>query len=635
MENTAQLLVSGLASGCVYSLIALGFAMVVRSLNLINFAQGDLAMLGAFFGLTLMQVLHLPYIVAFVVATLLAGAVGYLIERIALRPILNSRAPSLNLVIAVLGLSYVIRSIAILIWKANPVPFPEVTGSQPWHLLGVQIQPLAATVVILGVVTMLVMQLFFNHTLIGVSWRAAALEPLAARLLGIGVGRTISLTFMISAAMGGAAGMLMGPLYYASYNMGEIGLKAFAAAALGGFGIAGALYGGLALGLVEAFAVTFISPGYKDVIAYVVMLAVLMFFYKPSVPSGQSSTERTRAHSVSLAAAIPARWRRLVSVLGVVGLCAWFVAPFTVLQTYAMHIMILAMIYGIAALGLQLVNGCTGQISLGHAAFFGIGAYTAAILTKNYQVPFLAALAAAGLLAALAAGLMAPVMRLRGYYLALATFALGTIVNILMVNLVSVTNGPYGIHGIPSPSIGSFAFDGYPSQYILCSVVLLAVYLALNRLVKFRFGRALVGIRENELAAASVGINLGLHKTAVFMIGSGAAGIAGALYAHFTQYIAPNSFDIANSVNMLIMVVLGGLGSLSGAVFGSFALTMLPEYLRFLQDYRIAMFGVILVFMMVFAPGGFAGLFTGGLRRLLRRVAPQDEGEGPHATDAG
>lgn len=462
MEDVLQLLAGGLAIGCVYSLIALGFSMSVRAANLINFAQGDLAMIGAFFGLTFMTGTHLPYLAAFVLAIVCTGVVGLLMERLALRPILNSQSPPLNLTIAVLGLSYAFRSIAILIWGADPIPYPPIGSETAIEVMGVLIHPLNIRLVLIGLTVMIILHLFFQKTITGISWRGAALDAATARLMGISPTLTMILTFGIGGAVGGAAGALVGPLYFASYGMGAgIGIKAFAAAAIGGFGIVGSMIGGLVLGIVETFAVSFISPGYKDAIAYGSLIIILLIFYKPSVPSGRQVSDKIRAVAGT---SIKIGSRRVKLGILAVSALIWLALPF-ILGTYQVHVICLSLIFTIAALGLQLIIGYTGQISLGHAAFFGVGAYASTLLTLNAGVPFPLAVLLSCLITAGAAAIVAPLLRLTGYYLAMATLALGEIIILLMNNLVSITGGPYGIHGIAPPSLGPLIIDTYPGYY--------------------------------------------------------------------------------------------------------------------------------------------------------------------------
>jgi branched-subunit amino acid ABC-type transport system permease component len=228
-----QQVIGGLTIGAVYSLIALGFTMMLRASELINFAQGEMVMLGAFFGWTLYAILPewLPFWMIFLTGTALTGFFGILVERLAFRPLTARNSPLLNLIIATLGLFYILRSLAIIVWGADPLTYPKVVSQNPISVGKLVIQPLNIWILGLGILTMTGLQLFFNVTLTGISWRAASLDQETAAAMGVSTKKTIALTWGISAALGGAAGVLVAPLYFCTYDMGWIAIKAFAAAA--------------------------------------------------------------------------------------------------------------------------------------------------------------------------------------------------------------------------------------------------------------------------------------------------------------------------------------------------------------------------------------------------------------------
>ena len=231
-------------------------------------------------------------------------------------------------------------------------------------------------------------------------------------------------------------------------------------------------------------------------------------------------------------------------------------------------------IFIIAALGLNLILGFTGQFSLGHAAFMSIGAYTSAILTKNFNVPFILAILAGALVAALLAALIGyPILRLSGDYLAIATLGFGEIVKVVIQN-VDAIGGARGISGIANKSSFSIIFV----LAALCFVIIM------NLMHHSSKGRAIMSVKEDEFAAQAMGINTKKYKILAFAIGCGMAGLAGGLYAHFSQFIDPKSFDFSKSFELITYVVLGGMGSLSGTVIGTSVLIALPEWLRRLSD---------------------------------------------------
>jgi branched-chain amino acid transport system permease protein len=296
-------------------------------------------------------------------------------------------------------------------------------------------------------------------------------------------------------------------------------------------------------------------------------------------------------------------------------------APLVYGQTYFLHIVSLAMISTIAALGMQLVLGFAGQLSLGQAAFFGVGAYTSALLTKTLGVPFPIAFIAAGIIAAISSLALAPITRLTGVYLGVATLGFTIIVHLVLLNEEWLTGGSFGILGIPWPNIGPIVLKGERAIYYLCLVVTVATYLALSRVVTSRFGRALRAIMLDEDAARASGINVTLYKSKCFVIAALVTGFAGSLFAHHSRYLNPNDFTFWKSIEILIMVAVGGLGSLPGAFLGAFVVVLLPEYLRALDQWRLVIYGALLIVLMGAGAGGIAGLAELLARRLSEAAA--------------
>ena len=188
-----------------------------------------------------------------------------------------------------------------------------------------------------------------------------------------------------------------------------------------------------------------------------------------------------------------------------------------------------------------------------------------------------------------------------------------------MINWKGLTNGAYGVYGIPMPDIGPLKIDSDEKFFMLASALLALIYFIAVRLVRSRFGRALVAVRENELAATAAGINPLRQKGAAFIYGSAAAGVAGALYAHYSSYISPEFFSFNTSLQMVVMVVIGGLGSMPGAIIGALVVTLLPEFLRAFADYRLVIYGCLIIVFMLFLPGGLADVGRRSIRFATRR----------------
>lgn len=299
--------------------------------------------------------------------------------------------------------------------------------------------------------------------------------------------------------------------------------------------------------------------------------------------------------------------RNYILLTGLMALLA--ILPLFVRNEYFLSVLVFMGIYTLAAMGLSMFMGYAGQISLGHAGFFAIGGYTSAILTRAHHWPPLAAMTAGVVLsigAALVVGV--PSLRLRGHYLAMATLGFGEIVFIVANAAVGLTEGPSGFSGIPSLSVPGFAFRSELSQYILVwAAVTVFLVLSLN-IIHSRVGRALRSIHGDEIAANAMGVNVARYKIKVFVYSAVLASIAGSLYVHHMRFVSPSGFSLDKSILFLIMITSGGMGNLWGAVIGAALFTLLPEFLKFFQEYDILVYGAMLMAIMMFLPDGLTGL---------------------------
>jgi branched-chain amino acid transport system permease protein len=307
-----------------------------------------------------------------------------------------------------------------------------------------------------------------------------------------------------------------------------------------------------------------------------------------------------------------------VALVSWVVLGALVLLPLVVGDTYTMRVINVIGINSLLALGLNLVIGVAGQLDAGQAGFYAVGAYTAGILSVRFGVPFWVTMGLAAFAAALLAVGIGPVLRLRGVFLAVATLAFGEIVRIVINNWVPVTNGPNGIPGIPFPSIGGFRFDTDHRYYYLILAWVLVGYIAIARMEDSRVGRAMKAVRDDQDAAAAMGVHAIRYKIMAFGVAGAFAGVAGALLAHLQTYISPENFTFLTSVDIIFMVVLGGLGSVPGSIVGAMVVTVGPEWLRFLKDYRIIVYTLIILAVLIGAPRGLYG----GIDWLRRRLTP-------------
>jgi len=292
---------------------------------------------------------------------------------------------------------------------------------------------------------------------------------------------------------------------------------------------------------------------------------------------------------------------------------------------YLLRNAIMVGIFIILASSLNLIIGFTGMFSLAHAAFYGLGAYFSALVSLNLGWSFWITMPLAGIFAGLIGAFIGlATLRLRETFLVFGTLAFGEIVRILIMNWNSLTRGPMGVPGIPIPKIFGMPFKNYSYYYYLILVLAVVTVLLIRRIYNSRVGRAFLAIREDETGAASMGVHVFAYKVWAFTLGCFFAGIAGAFYAHFVRYVSADQFGMKESFAILTMVALGGTGSIVGPIVGAVILMIFPEVFRFLNDFRMVLYGVILILIMMFKPEGIAG-FKGmfprdfDFRSLFRR----------------
>ncbi|MEW6410722.1 MAG: branched-chain amino acid ABC transporter permease [Nitrospirota bacterium] len=279
-----------------------------------------------------------------------------------------------------------------------------------------------------------------------------------------------------------------------------------------------------------------------------------------------------------------------------------------VANNYWLDIVTLAGIYVILAIGLNVVVGLAGLLNLGFVAFYAVGAYTYAILSTYLNIPFWSALPAGMAISAISGVLLGfPALRLRGDYLAIVTLGFGEIVHLILNNWDSVTGGPNGIPNIAPPVIGSLRFDQPVHLYYLMLFFVMFTVVAVYRINNSRIGRAWVSIREDEIAAECMGINTFRMKLLAFAFGALWAGLAGVFFASKMRFVSPESFTFFESIIILCMVILGGLGSIPGSIAGAIILVLLPEVFRGIESYRMLAVGAVLILFMVFRPQGLFG----------------------------
>lgn len=307
-------------------------------------------------------------------------------------------------------------------------------------------------------------------------------------------------------------------------------------------------------------------------------------------------------------------WKAIAGAVAALALI--LVPPLVVTDPFIMHLLVLSAIFAALATSLNLVMGYSGLLSLGHQAFFGLGAY-ASVLISGLGVPLWGAVAAAGAVSTVAArGIGAVLLRMRSAFFVIATIAFAEILRIVSINWVELTKGPMGITGVEPLHIGSIDLSDpylayYPAAFLAAfSVAVVAL------VVRSRIGNALVAMREAEYVARSVGIHTDRYATYSVLISAFIAGLSGSLYAHYMQFVSPDVFYFSIMVTLVVMVLAGGMGTLAGPIIGAAAFTIFPELLRASEKYRMVIYGTVIVLLVMFAPEGLWGIF----RRVARRT---------------
>lgn len=612
-------LTNGLAIGSTYALLALGFTLVFGVAYVINFAQGSLFMVGAYLAWTGVGILGLPLAVAGLLSVALVMLLGVTIDLVGLRPLRH--APHIAPLLSTLGISLILDQLAEIIWSPEPKAFPSPLSDRVLRLDGAFFSAVDLATLIIGLLAVAALWLFLNRTWAGSAIRAAAQDPDTALQMGIRVNRVRTMVFGIAGALGALGGIMAGMYYQSIFpTMGlPFGIKGFVAAVIGGIAsVPGAIAGGLLLGVLEGLTGGYIGMAYRDMIAYALLLIVLLV--KPqglfgsrrleSLGGRQGAAGAVPTTSPLAANSVEARpWvfnlsgRQFLAVGVLVALVPLFAGP------YVLRVGALSLIFALLSLSVSMLAGTAGRISIGHAAFWGIGSYVTAIFANRYGLPLEVALLTSGALAAFAAFLTAiPLTRLSGFAVLLGSLAVGEIFRLIFLNWVPVTRGPMGIFGIPDPMLSLGGIElGLAGKYWMALVLLAFGVWVVRRMQGSLIGTAWRSIREDTVAARSSGVPMSRYLNIAFGVSGFLAGIAGSQYAYLVTVIHPDSFMVIFSITLLTMAVIGGLGNPTGAIIGGVVLSALPEVLRGFDDYRMVAYGLLLVLIVRFRPRGLVG----------------------------
>jgi branched-chain amino acid transport system permease protein len=596
--------VNGLVIGDIYALLAIGLALIFGVANLINFAHGSVFTVGAYVGWACFTFLGAPLPLTIVIVLAASALLGVAIERLAIRP-LQGRSRIAPL-LATIGLSFVLDQLVQLICKPEPRALPNPLPDWRIAIGGGSIGALDLLIAGVGLASAAILFGFLRYTKLGWAVRATAQDPEAAAQMGVDTDAVNAAVFAVASALGGLGGLLVG-MYYNHIDPGmsfNAMVKGIVATVIGGVGnVPGAIFGGLALGLTESYGIALFGAAYRDLFAFVFLIAALLFR-----PEGLFSKRSTSPEPMTGTFLAPSRPINIPSpVIWAAGVAA-VLLPFVYPQPYLLQTLTNAWLMGMLALSLTLIAGAAGQVSLGHAALLAIGAYASALLALDLGLPVIVTVPLGGVLTALIGTLLIfPAFRLRGHYLAIATLGIGQVVGLVILNWESLTQGAMGLSGIPPLSVAGHEFYSPSAIYWICLGAMIVFALLQTRLLGSHFGRTLRAIRDDDIAARSYGVRLDRYKSLAFAFGGFGAGVSGAISAHLFSYINYQTFDAQTSLLALTMVVLGGMGNVLGAIAGAVILVALPEAFRFAAEYRVLIYGVVLLLIIRFRPQGLLG----------------------------
>jgi len=590
-------LVAGLLRGNVYALGAVGISLVFGVMNVVNFAQFSFFGLGAMLAWFFVAQEGLPFWLALPLVLVVCAGLGLLVNVAVVRPL--ARFLPLAAMLSTYAVSQILDNASQLAFTAQFRVFPKVLPTSNLHVGSMRFG--TSDLVMLGVTAtvMLGMSAFLRYGKVGQAIRATAQDQEAALQVGIPVGLVQHLSFVIASALGGLAGVFVS-LYVGVANPTSgltTGMTAFVAAALGGLGsLVGAVVGGFVLGIVEAFGISLAGDTARQIIVFAVLVVVLVV--RPGGLLGKVPLIATEPLTGTfLGKGRPLRVPRWVwpaaFVLG--GIVVPFVADDYVLTTGTQ-----VLVYAVIAAGFTVTAGQAGVVALGQAGPIAIGAYTSALLTLHLHVSFWVALPVAGLVAAVIASILSsPVWGVKGHYVSIATLGVGTAI-VAVIQLVL----PQGIYGIPVPTWAGTPLSTPRAYYLVDAGVLALTLLVTWRLRASHLGKVISSVGSDEVAALASGVRVRDYKALAFAVSAFFAGIGGSLLAHQYTYIDPTIFTMLMSLLVVTIVIMGGVSLPYGAVVGSLVLIGAMELLRFTPELRIIAYGLVLILVVRFRPGG-------------------------------
>lgn len=590
-------LIAGLLRGNVYALGAVGISLVFGVMNVVNFAQFSFFGLGAMLAWFFLVQLGLPVGIALPLVLLICAALGLVINISVVRPL--AKYLPLAAMLSTYAVSQILDNASQLAFSAQFRVFPAILPTSDLHIGNMRFGTSDVVMLALTAVVMIAMSLFLKYGKTGRAIRATAQDQEAALQMGIPVGRVQNISFVIASGLGGLAGIFFS-MYIGVVNPTSglnIGMTAFVAATLGGLGsLVGAVVGGFILGVLEAFGIYYFGDAARQIVVFAILLLVLIV--RPGGLLGKvpllSSEPLT---GTFLGKGRPLRIPRWVWIAAFV-VVAIAVPVFA--DNYVLTTGTQVLIYAVIGAGFTVTAGQAGVLALGQAGPIAIGAYTSAILSVSLHLSFWIALPLAGLTTAIIASVLAsPIWGVKGHYISIATLGLGIAI-VAVIQLVF----PQAIYHIPPPSIGGIALNTPVAFYVIDVIILSITLLVMWRIRRSHLGRVISSVGSDEVAALASGVRVRDYKALAFAISAFFAGVGGSLLAHQYTYIDTTIFTMTMSLLVVTIVILGGVSLPYGAVVGSIVLIGAMELLRFAPEWRIIVYGLVLILVVRFRPGG-------------------------------
>ncbi|WP_135854334.1 ABC transporter permease [Halorussus salinus] len=650
VTGVAEQLVNGLTIGMVYVLIAAGLSVIFGVMDVINFAHGELFALGAYFAFAIVSPLGgAGFWVALVVAPLLVGVVGAGIERLTLRP-LYDRNPLYHILLT-FGLVLMLNDVITFFWGKQAKAFaPPPVLDGPVTILGVSNSLYSYFIVAFGALLSLATWWALNNTRFGLVVRAGSQDREMVRNLGIDIDRYYTLVFGAGAALAAVAGVVLGAYQNVSPGMGNaVIIPAFVIVVLGGLGsFRGAVVGGLTVGVIQTLARTYV-PVLEGLIVFVLMIAVLLV--KPEGLFGNPEWQTTAEAEGELLAGhgggVLTDSQRFS--LGTIAVILLAVVPFGVEVFYSEYVLTLlsdVLIWALFALSLDFVMGYAGLVSLGHALFYGTGAYASLLVLLHFTPSAFVALAVAIVVCGAIAWAIGHLsIRVSGVYFSMITLAFAQLFYRAVFKF-EWTGGSDGLFGADVLyGIGGFAMElddiaemvPAVSEEALFYYFLLATvvgsYLVARRMMRAPFGSVLQSIRESERRTEFVGYDVTAYKRRAFVVSGAMAGLAGGLFAVKDGFVAPSLLFWLNSGEVVVMTVLGGMGTLYGPMVGAGVYIGFEEVLSSYTDQWQFFLGLVFVIFVIALPRGLVSLPEKLAGLGGRPGAGADAGAGPSARD--